>query len=159
MKRTEKLISAFLLMTLGVMFMLLKDDFIGILMTVVGGALLVLGVVDIFQQSIPLAIVKLVSGLLVIVCGWAVVEAVLYILSGLLLTIGLLMLYDKLKRRVRCATVWLTALEYATAGICIGIGVLLLFHQTALMNVIFIVCGLLALIEGGILLFFAITEE
>lgn len=159
MKKTEKIVAAIVLMALGIMFMILKNNFIGILMTIAGASLIILGIVDIVNRTIPPAVVKIVSGLLVIVCGWAVVEAVLYILSGILLVFGILMLYEKIKKRVRCATVWQTVIEYATAVICIAIGILLLFHQTSLVNFILLVCGLLTLLEGGVVLFLAFTED
>ena len=51
MKKTEKLIAALLMMVIGVLFIVMKDKFIGILMTIAGVSLIVLGVVDIVQQN------------------------------------------------------------------------------------------------------------
>ena len=85
MKKSEKIIAAVLTMALGLLFILLKDAFIGVLMTLLGAGLIVLGVVDIVNKLVPPAVVKMVSGTLVILCGWALVEAVLYILAGGLL--------------------------------------------------------------------------
>ncbi len=159
MKKTEKIISAFLLMALGITFILLKDNFIGILMTVVGGSLIVFGVVDIVNRAFPFAVIKTVSGILLIVCGWAIVEAVLYILSGVLLIFGILLLYDKIKNQPRCSTVWQGILFYATPTVCIIIGTLLLFHRSTMVDFIFIVSGILIVAEGGVLLFNAFSEE
>ncbi len=159
MKKSEKLISALLTIALGILFILLKDRFIGILMTVVGLVLIALGIVDIVNRYFPTAIVKIISGLLLVICGWAVVEAVLYVLSGLLLVFGTLLLYSKIKDRVRCATAWLTVLEYVTPSICIAIGILLLFHKSGVMDLVLIVSGILTVIEGGILLLNTFLEE
>lgn len=159
MKKSEKIISAVLMMVLGIMFIILKDKFIGLLMTVAGISLIVLGVVDIVENSIPPAVIKIVSGILVILCGWVVVEAVLYILAGVLLVFGILLLYDEIKNKGGCDTLWQTLLQYAVPVICIAIGVLLLFHRGEMMEIVLIISGCLIFVEGGIVLFNALTEE
>ncbi len=159
MTKTEKLIIALVLMALGVLFILLKDSFIGILMTVAGVSLIVLGVVDIFYQRIPLAIVKCVAGVLLVICGWLIVEAVLYILSGALLIFGVLVLYDKIKNKAWCATLWQTALDFATPVFCIAMGILLLFQAAIGVALTLIFCGILLICEGCVLLLSAFLEE
>ena len=159
MKKSEKIISAVLMMVLGIMFIILKDKFIGLLMTVAGISLIVLGVVDIVENSIPPAVIKIVSGILVILCGWVVVEAVLYILAGVLLAFGILLLYDEIKNQTGCDTLWQTLLQYAVPVICIAIGVVLLFHRGEMMDIVLIISGCLIFVEGGILLFNALIEE
>ena len=159
MKKSEKIISAVLIMVLGVMFIILKDKFIGLLMTVAGISLIVLGVADAIQSFVPPAVIKIVSGLLVIVCGWAVVEAVLYILAGVLLVFGILLLYDEIKKGKSCGSLWQTLLQYAVPVICIGVGILLLFHRGEMVEIVLTISGTLIFIEGGIVLFNALTEE
>ena len=146
-------------MIFGILLMVMKDNFIGVLMTIAGLALMVLGIVDIFQRLIPPAVVKMVSGVLLIVCGWALVEAVLYVLSAMLLIAGILLLYDKIRKRVVCETIWWTVLEYTLPCICIVIGGLLLFHQVLTVQIIFIIVGLLTLLEGALLLVETFIEE
>lgn len=159
MKKTEKLIAALLMMVIGVLFIVMKDKFIGILMTIAGVSLIVLGVVDIVQQSAPPAVIKIVSGIFVIVCGWTVVEAVLYIVAAALLILGILLLYDKIKHRVICANLLYAICEYAVPIVCILLGILLLFHRGAAVNFVFIGCGILTIIEGGLILFNTFSEE
>ncbi len=159
MKKSEKIISALVLMALGITFLVLKDNFIGILMTIAGVGFIVLGAVDAIGRCFPLAIIKTLSGALLIICGWAVVEAVLYILSGLLLVFGTLLLCEKIKSGRYCSSFWRGVLEYATPTICISIGILLLFHNSAIVGFVFIFSGVLTIAEGGILLFDAFSEE
>lgn len=159
MKKTEKIVAAILTMLIGVLLIVMKDNFIGILMTVAGVCLIVLGVVDIFARAIPPAVVKLVSALLIIICGWALVEAVLYIVAAALLIFGILLLYDKIKNKRACDTWILRVLEYALPVVMITIGILLLFCQSAAVNFIFIVSGILTVIGGGVLLFSAFYLE
>jgi len=146
-------------MIFGILLMVMQGNFIGLLMTIAGLALIVLGVVDIFQRFIPPAVIKIVSGVLIIVCGWALLAAVLYIVSALLLIAGILLLYDKIRKRVHCDVLWQTILEYALPSVCILIGVLLLFHQAVTVEIIFIISGLLTLIEGALLLVEALEIE
>ncbi len=159
MKKSERILSALTAMALGVLFIVLQDNFIGVLMTVAGACLIVFGVVDILRRNIPQAIIKILSGLLLVVAGWVIAEAVLYILSGILLVFGTLYLYDQIKRGVKCTSPWSIALEYATPALCIAIGVLLLFSQTSFVGVICVVCGILTVLEGGVLLTQAFLEE
>ena len=159
MKKSEKIISAVLLMVLGILFIILKGAFIGLLMTVVGISLIVVGIIDLVNKLVPPAVVKMVVGVLVIICGWLIVEAVLYILAAILLIFGILLLYDNIKRNVRGCNLCQTILEYATPAICIAIGILLLFHSGAVVNFVFIASGILAFIEGGIMLFKAVTND
>ena len=159
MKKSEKIITAVLTMIFGILLMVMQDNFIGILMTIAGIALIVLGVVDIFQHFVPPAVIKIVSGILLIVCGWVLVEAILYVISALLLIAGILLLYDKIRHRVWCDVFWQTVLEYALPSVCILIGGLLLFHQAFAVEIIFILSGILTLIEGGILLAEAFYED
>ena len=85
MKRSEKIITALLIMALGILFIILKDAFIALLMTVAGISLIVLGIIDLVDRLVPPAVVKIVAGALVVLCGWVIVEAVLYILAAILL--------------------------------------------------------------------------
>ena len=159
MKKTEKIIAAVLTMALGILLIIMKGNFISILMTVAGLCLIVLGVSDMIHRCVAQAVVKSIVGVFVIVCGWATVGAVLYIVSAILLIFGILLLYDKIKRGVRCRALLNTVLEYTVPSICILIGVLLLFHRASIVKVIFICTGVLTLIEGGILLFNALAED
>ena len=159
MKRTDKIIAAVLTMVVGILLIAMQDKFIGLLMSIAGACLIVLGVVDLCHRYVPPAVVKIVSGILIIVCGWVLVEAILYILAALLLIAGILLLYDKIRKRIRCDTVWQTVLEYALPSVCILIGGLLLFHQAITVEIIFIVAGSLTLIEGGLLLAEVFIDE
>ena len=152
MKKIEKITAAILTMAVGILLMIMQDNFIGVLMSIAGACLIVLGVVDIIHRLVPPAVIKIVSGVLIIVCGWALVEAVLYVVSALLLIAGILLLYDKIKKRVKGCNLLGTLLEYAMPLLFIIIGFLLLFHQAFALEIIFVVTGILTLIEGGILL-------
>lgn len=159
MKKSEKIIASVLTMSIGILLIVLQDKFIGLLMTLAGVSLIVLGLLDLFQHAVPPAVIKIVTGVLIIVCGWVLVEAVLYIASAILLIAGILLLYDKIKKRVVCDTLLYTALEYAEPSLFILIGTIFLFHQAMAIELIFIFGGIFALLLGGILLTNALLDE
>ena len=146
-------------MVFGILLIAMQDKFIGILMSIAGACLIVLGAVDLFQRCVSTAVIKIVSGILIIICGWVLVEAVLYVISALLLIFGILLLYDKIRKRYVCDSLLKAVILYAIPSVMILIGVLLLFHQALAMRFIFIVCGLLTLVEGGMFLIDAFEEE
>ena len=159
MKKSEKIIAALLTMAIGILLIVLKNNFIGLLMTIAGVCLIAFGALDILHNEIPPAVIKLVVGALIIICGWVLVEAVLYIVAAFLLVVGILMTYDKLKKGIRCSSLLLTIMEYAVPILFIVIGVLLLFHQAFAIELIFIIAGILTLIEGGVLLTNTLMED
>ena len=159
MKKSEKIIAAVLTIIIGVLLMVLKGKFVGVISVVAGISLIVLGLVDLFADGVAPAVVKIVVGLMVIICGFAVVRAVVYVVSAALLIVGILLLYDKLKNGTRCMDVSQKICEIALPSICILIGILLLFHNAKLMNMIFVICGILSLVEGGLILFNALGED
>ena len=159
MKKIEKILAAIATIILGVLLIALRGRVIGIMMTIFGGGLIAFGVLDLWHSLVPPAVLKIVTGVVIILCGWLLVQAVLYIVAALLLAVGILLLYDKLKKKV-CYKAWyLTLMEYATPSLMILIGVLFLFYQTGIVDFIFIVSGIFTLLEGGVLLANAFIEE
>lgn len=158
MKQSEKIISAIATIAFGIVLIILRATFIEVLMTVAGIVLIALGVMDALRQAIPPAVFKIVVGLIVIICGWTIVEAVLYIVAAVLLIAGALLLYDKLKNKIYCTSFLFTILEYAKPAILLLMGVLLLFNQTGLIDFIFIASGVLTILEGGIIIADAVLD-
>ena len=91
MKKTEKIISALLTIALGVLLITLRGKFISILMTVLGLGLIAFAVLDLCNRLVPPAVIKAVVGIVIILCGWTIIEAVLYILAAILLVAGILL--------------------------------------------------------------------
>ncbi len=159
MKQSEKIISAIVTVALGVLLIVLRSDFISILLTIGGIALIALGAIDLFNRLVPPAVVKIVAGGLIIFCGWVVVQAALYVLAAALLIAGILLLYDKVKNKVRCRTLLYTILDYASCALLIVVGFLLLFNQGNTVDWVLIVSGILTVAEGSILLVGAFSQD
>lgn len=159
MKKTEKIIAAVSAIALGVLLIVLQGQIISILMTVLGVVLIALGVMDLINKLIPPAVVKLVAGLLVVVCGWVIVSAVLYVVAAGLIIAGILLLYEKIKCHVQCTMLWQTICQYAKPAVFLIIGLLLLFHQGETVSWVFVVSGICTVLEGGLLLVDAIIDD
>ena len=159
MKKSEKIITSCLTILLGILLIVLKEDLLGILMTLVGVGLIILGIMDLLSRAIPTALVKMVGGVVIIVCGWALFSAVLYILAAVLLILGLLLIYYKFKHKIVGRTPFYTFCEYIVPVFYLIIGGLLLFNQAGSVNVILVICGVLTIIQGGLFLFNSLTSK
>lgn len=159
MRKSEKIIAALLIIALGILLIVLKNSFIGIVMTIAGVGLILFGIADIFEGEIPPAAIKIISGIFVVICGWTVVSALLYVIAVVLLVLGVILLYRRIKDREWGCTPLCNVCNYALPVICILIGGLLLFHNSKAITFILITCGILTVIEGGILLFDAFCEN
>jgi uncharacterized membrane protein HdeD (DUF308 family) len=159
MRKIEKVLSAALTITLGILLIILKANIISILMTILGVSLIVLGIIDLINKDATVGVCKLVVGGVLILCGWVIVSAVLYIVAAILLIAGILLLYEKIKRKIKFDCLWKTVCSYASPIIFIVIGFCLLFNQGNTLNWIFVASGLLTVIEGGLLLVNAFVED
>ena len=159
MKRTEKIAIALLIITLGLVLTILKEDVISILMTALGLGLIVLGCMDLYHKCIPPAVVKIVVGAIIILFGWLLVSAVLYILAAGLIIFGILMLYELLKKRAKDDNLLQTIGKYAIPSLCLLIGILLLFNQGGTVAWVFVLSGIATILEGGVLLLEAFFED
>ena len=159
MKKTEKIITALLTIALGVLVIILRGELIKIITAVCAIALLALGLIDLIHKKIPPAVAKLVAGVVILICGLAVVEIVLYIIAAICMIAGIISLYEKLKTNRRCKGWQEKIFEYALPVFLIVVGFLLLFNQGNTVNWIFVVCGVLTTMEGGILLVNALIND
>ena len=159
MKKSEKIIAALATIAIGILVIILRGGLIKIVTSVLGVGLIVYGILDLIHHKVPPAIVKLVAGVIVLVCGLAVVEIVLYLIAAFLLIVGILSFYDKYKEKRGCKN-WKEALYvYTMPALCLIMGILLLFNQGATVDWIFVVCGILSVIEGGMWLINALAND
>lgn len=148
----DKLIEGALTILLGILFLILQGDVITIAMTVLGVVLIVMAVLDVLDHRTLSAIVKAVFGVVVLIFGWALTAAALYILAALLLIWGIWELYSKLHIHLKGNTPGLTVMLYIAPILNILLGLLLLFNQGATVSWIFIVVGVMLIVDGVMLL-------
>ena len=85
MKTTSHLISAVMTLALGILFVILKADVIGICITVLGDALIVLAVLDLVRGAIASGIIKVLLGAAVLLIGWLLLDIALLVLGIVIL--------------------------------------------------------------------------
>lgn len=146
-KKSTQLIQAILTITLGVLFMVFKSDIIGIAMTVLGVALIISAVVDLAHKQVAPCVIKAVVGVVIIVFGWTLMSAALYIMAALLLIYGILLLYQTIKDKERVENAD-KILRFVKPIIYIVISVCLLFNQGGTIAWVFILSGIFFIVEG-----------
>lgn len=149
MNKSQKIISAVLTIALGVFMIAMRGEMISVFMTITGVFLIALGLIELIQKFVTPAVIKIVVGGLIIVFGWTLVSAVVYIIAACVLIVGILLLYDCVRYRIKCLRGIEIIKELAVPVICILIGLTLFFNQW---DWIFIVAGILAIIEGAFIL-------
>ena len=160
MEKTNKYISAVVMMVIGLLLIILKDGIIGILLTALGVALIVMGILDAVQRKdVTRCVIKCVIGAVIILGGWVFVAVMLYILGALLVIVGVLWIIKLVQRHTKGANLIGTITAYLVPALYILIGVCLFFNQSAFVNVVFIIVGVIVLVDGIIQLVNAIKED
>ena len=83
--KTSYLVSAAVKLVLGILFIILKAEVVGIGITLLGVALLVMGILDLVHSDIAGGIIKIVLAVAVTLIGWLLLEVALIVLGVVLL--------------------------------------------------------------------------
>ncbi len=156
MTKTEKLIISIVTITIGVLLIALQDVMVQVGTSIAGIIILVLGVLDLLSRETVIGMIKFVFGILVLVFGWLVTSAVLYVLAVAVMVLAAWWVYELWK--VRCIRLksWGIAWRYLQPALLIAIGMLLFFHQGENKGWLFILTGVLTVLEGALLFGMAI---
>jgi len=90
MKTSAYLISAAVKLALGILFVILKAEVVGICITLLGIALLVMGVLDLVHSDVASGIVKILLAAAVLLIGWLLLDIALLVLGIVLLVYSVL---------------------------------------------------------------------
>ncbi len=159
MTKTERTVVAALVLLLGVLLIALRGAFLEMLLLAGGVACVVFGAIDVFQGFVPPAVVKIVGGGLLILCCVFVVKAILFLLASVLLVAGFLLLYDLAKQRKCRRSVFLKICDVALPSLLLAIGALILFAEGEGEDWLFILCGSLTVVIGGLQFARVFAEE
>lgn len=129
---------------IGILLIVLKAGSLGILMTAVGALLIIMGLIDIFnQKDLTKGIIELALGAGIIICGWLVADIVLLVLGIVLIVKGAMELFKNFKKGF---------VANLSSIVLVVIGVLLVIAKWALMDVMCIVAGVVFLINAVLIL-------
>ena len=149
---TSKLIAAILMTVLGILFIVFKNDIIGIGMTVLGAMLIIQAVLDIISKKYASAVIKAVIGVLIIVLGWLFVTVALYIMAAVLLIYSLLMLIDVIRALPKLKTIFAKVIGLVQPVGYLVVSLCLLFNQGGTVAFVFILAGIFLIIQGALAL-------
>lgn len=155
MKKNQAVISAALMLIIGILLIVFKKDILSIAMTILGACLIVLGTLDLIERrDYLLFAVKVVIGILIIVCGWSLLEIACYIIGALLLVYGILQLINFISSKTKIVSFTDFLAVYSTPIMNIVIGLcLILANVGAIAEIIFIIVGVFFIIEAALDLF------
>lgn len=145
-KVTNNMVYALLYVIVGILFIVFKSGMLNWLMTIIGVVFIALGVYDIIKKNITNGIIEAAIGVVIIVGGWVFVEIVLIVFGALLIVKGatdLISLFKGSKDVVSIIVALLT----------IALGVLLIVSKWVALDWMFIVIGVVFIVEGAFSLF------
>lgn len=140
----QAVINAIALVVLGILFCVFRAGMINVLLTIVGVVLIALGVYDIFvRKNYVSAAIEIILGIAVIVCGWTILDIALLVL-GIGLSIyaiyEIIMIAKNFKKKG-----WISLIKPI---ITLVVGIFLIVAKWVLVDWIFIVIGVILIING-----------
>ena len=90
MKTSAYLISAAVKLALGILFVILKAEVVGICITLLGVALVVMAILDLFHGDIASGIIKILLAVAVLLIGWLLLEVAIIVLGIVLLVYSII---------------------------------------------------------------------
>lgn len=142
---TNNLLTCFFYAIVGILLIILKSGALGILMTITGALLILIGLVIIFKDSdLVKGIILIAAGIAIIIFGWTIANIVLLVLGILLILKGI---FDLIKNRKNGFSSILSAI------IVIIIGALLVISNWKWVDVMCIIAGVIFIINAILTLF------
>ena len=142
----NNLLRALLYAVIGVLFCIFKGGILDVLLTIAGVLFIVYGIIECINKNILNAVVYIVLGALIIAGGWLFVEIVLVIFGALLIVSGIMDLGKVAKSK--------KTVNFLAPIVTIVVGVLLILsHWIGMLNWLFIVLGVMFIINAILLLF------
>lgn len=152
--KRDSIIIALMSIAIGVLFIIFKGGIIGIAMTVLGVLLIVNGIIHLVADTDKLyGIILICVGALIIIGGWLIATIVLYIIAVLFIIYGVLTIYAFVKAGHASLINLISPILMVVAGI------LLFLNQKGTVDWVFIVEGIILVIEGAINLVAALVTK
>ena len=96
MTRPSQLVSSLMTLILGILFVILKGEIVGIALTVFGVVLIVTAVLELIRKNIISGIIKAILGILVLTIGWLLIDIALKVIGIVLIVFGVLELIKRI---------------------------------------------------------------
>ncbi len=139
-KLSNDLMTAILYIVIGVLCCVLKTQEIDVMFTVIGSLFVIQGILSVVEKDWVNAGINLVVGVVIIVFAWALTDIILVIFGILIILSGVQQLVPALKQK--------NIMPVLAAAITIAIGIMLVVAKYVLADWIFIVVGIIFIVNG-----------
>lgn len=150
--KNSNAILALALIVLGVIFCALRAQFVSALMSVVGALIILFGALDLFEKHWIEAGIKIAVGIIVIVCGWLLVDVSLFVLGIVLCVYAIYTLVSHLSM-FKNANINDKVFIVFNPLMQLIVGILLIVARWYMLDAVFIVLGVLSILYGSSLFF------
>lgn len=145
------LISGIALIILGILFCALRSGFVSILLTIVGVVLIILGALALIGRSYAMGIIEIAVGIVIIACGWTIVDITLLILGIAFIAYAIYQMIVTIPR-LKGKKAGEIALALLNPAILLVLGIILFAAKWQMIDAIFIVIGVIAILAGIIMI-------
>ncbi|MDY5440694.1 MAG: DUF308 domain-containing protein [Candidatus Enteromonas sp.] len=155
-KINNNLIYAIVMLILGILLIVggagFAQNALGILITVLGAVLVVYGILDLVAKNFANGVIYLLFGILLIVFAWTIAWVAFVVLGAVLLLAGIInIVHDKKKNLVKN----ILSLVLGVLALLLAFGV---HGAWAFVNIIFYILGGLCILEGLVVLLYAMKR-
>ncbi|MDE6302425.1 MAG: hypothetical protein K2M36_02425 [Clostridia bacterium] len=145
------LISGIALIVIGILFCALRAGFVSIILTIAGVVLIILGALALVGKNWTLGLIEVAVGVIIIACGWTIVDITLLILGIVFIAYAIYQMITtipliKNKKPIEIIIALLNPL------FVIALGVILVVAKWKMIDAVFIVIGVLAIIAGAMMI-------
>ena len=145
-----KRMKGLLAMGVGLLLCLLKGEVISIVLSIIGILVLVSAFFDWKNQRTNAGIVKLVVGICILLFGWLFVNLALFLLAAVIIIIGLKKIMQVKEQSPVNLSKQDKVVVYAKPVLTVLAGAILLLNQGGVIDWIFMVVGILLIVEGAL---------
>ena len=161
MTKASQFVSAIMTLVLGILFLILKGEVVGIALTVFGIVLIVTAVLELIRKNIVSGIIKAVLGIAVLTIGWVLLDIALLVIGIVLVVFGVLEFIKRIVAIVKKQNGKLlaTVLGFISPVFSVGAGAFLITSSGEAVTWAIIVGGVLLIIDGLIALVEALASK
>lgn len=144
---SSPLITGVALIIIGILFCALQSGFVSILLTIVGVVLIILGALALVGRKWILGLIEIAVGIIIIACGWTIVDITLLILGIACIAYAIyqmIVIFPSLKGSKPSEIV----IALLNPIFTLALGVILVVAKWKMVNAIFIVIGVVAIVAG-----------
>ncbi len=158
--RNNEFLLASLLIIIGGCLVIFKSDLVGVMFTIIGASLVILGAYDIYKKETTKGLIELIVGIVIIVCGWAIFKVAVIILGVVFAGRGLHYLASQGPKMAKAKGLD-KILSILKPLLMVVFGVILIvapWVAVDIMNILFIIAGVVIIIDGVVVLIPALSK-